>query len=84
MIVYIYLYALREKICNNINNTFPFSHVIYHDRERGRRRRRRKTERDFIMHASRKETPDCVNFKKKKQHATIHAPETVVVKSETS
>jgi hypothetical protein len=45
---------------------------LYHDRER----RRRKTERDFIMHASRKkETPDCET---KTQYMP---PETVVVKS---
>jgi hypothetical protein len=46
---------------------------LYHDRER------RKTERDFIMHASRKkETPDC-----KEENSTLQymPPETVVVKS---
>jgi hypothetical protein len=66
----------RRKICNKISTTLSALPCrIYHDK-----RRRRETKRDFIMHASRKETPDCEG----KNNNTIHAPpETVVVKSET-
>jgi hypothetical protein len=65
-----YIYARGGKYVTKYQQHFPLSHVvsIMTTEEESEEE---KTERDFIMHASRKETPDC---EREKQHATIHAP----------